>query len=190
VSGESIPAGWYPDPSTPGQERWWDGAAWSEAVRPVQAPPPPAPPPSVGYAPPPPGSGYAPPPPPGSGYPPPPPGPGYPPPPGPGYAPGGFPPPPGPPPLGYGYPQGAGFPVGAPPANYLAGAILVTLFCCLPAGIVAIVKAGQVNGLWQNGDYAGAQAASVAAKKWIWISVALGIVGAVLYVAAFAGSGE
>lgn len=90
--------------------------------------------------------------------------------------------------MGYGYPQGAGFPVGAPPPNYLAGSILATLFCCLPAGIVAIVKSGQVNTLWQNGDYAGAQAASTAAKQWIWISVAVGIVALLLYFGVIASS--
>lgn len=29
-----VPAGWYPD-STPGQERYWDGLAWTEHIRPV-----------------------------------------------------------------------------------------------------------------------------------------------------------
>lgn len=29
-----IGAGWYPD-SQPHQERWWDGQAWTEAVRPA-----------------------------------------------------------------------------------------------------------------------------------------------------------
>ncbi|MGW8063394.1 DUF2510 domain-containing protein [Streptomyces ziwulingensis] len=27
------PPGWYPDPSAPHQERWWDGAAWTEHRR-------------------------------------------------------------------------------------------------------------------------------------------------------------
>lgn len=27
--------GWYPDPHDPNAERWWDGSAWSEHVRPV-----------------------------------------------------------------------------------------------------------------------------------------------------------
>lgn len=28
------PAGWYPDPTVAGQQRWWDGAQWSEHVAP------------------------------------------------------------------------------------------------------------------------------------------------------------
>jgi len=27
------PAGWYDDPTSPGQERWWDGDKWSEQTR-------------------------------------------------------------------------------------------------------------------------------------------------------------
>lgn len=27
-------ANWFPDPTTPGQERYWDGAAWTAHVRP------------------------------------------------------------------------------------------------------------------------------------------------------------
>ena len=37
--------------------------------------------------------------------------------------------------------------------NYLVQAILTTLFCCLPFGIVAIVYAAQVNTKIEAGDY-------------------------------------
>ena len=37
MSGQSTPAGWYPDPQNPGQQRYWDGAAWSEAIQPGAA---------------------------------------------------------------------------------------------------------------------------------------------------------
>jgi uncharacterized membrane protein YvbJ len=66
-----------------------------------------------------------------------------------------------------------------PPAvavqNYLVFAILATVFCCLPAGIPAIVYAAQVNGKLQVGDLAGAQLASNNAKMWCFISAGLGV---------------
>jgi hypothetical protein len=65
--------------------------------------------------------------------------------------------------------------------NYLAFAILVTIFCCLPTGIPAIVFAAQVNGKLQAGDVAGAQAASKNAKMWCWISFGLGLATGLLY---------
>jgi uncharacterized RDD family membrane protein YckC len=39
---QTPPAGWYPDTTTPGQQRYWDGAAWTEHVAPLAptAPPP------------------------------------------------------------------------------------------------------------------------------------------------------
>lgn len=67
--------------------------------------------------------------------------------------------------------------------NYLVQAILVTLFCCLPFGIVAIVFAAQVNGKIQAGDIQGAMAASSSAKMWCWVSFGLGLAVAVLYIA-------
>jgi hypothetical protein len=66
-----------------------------------------------------------------------------------------------------------------PPAaavqNYLVFAILATVFCCLPAGIPAIVYAAQVNAKLQSGDFAGAQLASNNAKMWCLISAGLGL---------------
>lgn len=67
-------------------------------------------------------------------------------------------------------------PAGAParPNNYLVQAILVTLFCCLPLGIVSIVFAAQVNTAYDRGDYAGALNSSKQAKMWTWISFGIG----------------
>ncbi|BBZ55643.1 MULTISPECIES: CD225/dispanin family protein [Mycobacteriaceae] len=105
-------------------------------------------------------------------YPPPPPG-NFPPPP-----PGNFPPPP---PGGY-QPVG-GYPgAGGPPDNNLVWGILVTIFCCLPFGIVSIVKATQVSGLWAQGRPDLAQAAADDAKKWAMWGAIAGAVVAVLYI--------
>lgn len=67
-------------------------------------------------------------------------------------------------------------PRGVSPPNHLVWAILATLFCCLPGGIVAIVYAAQVETKFNAGDLAGAQAASDNAKQWSWISFAVGLV--------------
>ena len=65
--------------------------------------------------------------------------------------------------------------------NYLAQSILVTLFCCLPLGIPAIVYAAQVNSKVQAGDIQGAIAASNKARMWGWISFGLGLFVGVIY---------
>lgn len=67
------------------------------------------------------------------------------------------------------------------PDNYLVYAILTTLFCCLPFGIVGIVKASQVSAKYQAGDYEGAVQASADAKKWSQIALICGIVWVALY---------
>ena len=59
--------------------------------------------------------------------------------------------------------------------NYLVQAILCTLCCCLPFGIVAIVYAAQVNGKVAAGDMAGALATSKNAKTWCWVAFGCGI---------------
>ena len=74
-------------------------------------------------------------------------------------------------------PAGAGAgPAGAPPSNYLVPAILVTLFCCLPAGVVAIINATQVNSKYAAGDIQGAMNASKNAKTWTMIAAGVGVV--------------
>lgn len=61
------------------------------------------------------------------------------------------------------------------PPNYLIQSILVTLCCCLPLGIVAIVYAAQVDSKWNAGDQQGAMTASENAKRWSWIAFGLGL---------------
>jgi len=61
-------------------------------------------------------------------------------------------------------------------------AIITTLLCCLPLGIVSIVYASQVNSKWSMGDYQGAMASAESAKKWWIASMAVGVVVLVLYV--------
>ena len=68
------------------------------------------------------------------------------------------------------------------PDTYMVWAVLVTVFCCLPFGIVSIVKASQVSSLYNQRRYQEAVAASEAAKKWaIWSAIA----GVVLSVIGF-----
>ncbi len=57
----------------------------------------------------------------------------------------------------------------------LVPAILATICCCLPAGIVAIVYAAQVNSKLAAGDYVGARRSSHRAKVWCWVALLLSI---------------
>jgi hypothetical protein len=120
---------------------------------------------------------------------------GYPPPPGYGQAPGygqgyGQPPGYGPGYTPYGSGPGFGAPAGPPPPNYLGWAIASTVLCCIPAGIVAIVYAAQVNGKWTSGDFQGAARASRLARNWFITSIIVGIVAAIAVVAIRAGAGS
>lgn len=73
--------------------------------------------------------------------------------------------------------------------NHLAKAILVTLFCCLPLGIVSIVNAASVNGKLQAGDIEGARIASEKADSWANWSIGLGLlVGFIYLIVILAGS--
>lgn len=82
-------------------------------------------------------------------------------------------------------------PMGPQPPTYLVGAILSTLFCCLPAGIVSIVYAAQVSSKFSSGDYRGAQDASNKARTWMIVSIVAALVLSVLWVLLIAaGSGS
>ena len=76
-------------------------------------------------------------------------------------------------------PPSSGAPASVP--NYLVPAI-ISLFCCLPLGIVGVIFAAQVNGKVAAGDTAGALDASKKAKMFSFIAIGLGLLGIVGYV--------
>lgn len=72
--------------------------------------------------------------------------------------------------------------------TYLPHAIIVTLCCCLPFGIPAIVYAAQVTRKLDAGDVEGAREASRKARMWFWIAFALGAVGLIVQLVMMASS--
>ena len=67
-----------------------------------------------------------------------------------------------------------------PPAYFLP-AILSTVFCCLPAGIIAIIFSSKVSGRYYAGNYEGALKASRMARIWTIVSFSVGItIGSVI----------
>ncbi|RLD89930.1 MAG: CD225/dispanin family protein [Bacteroidetes bacterium] len=64
-----------------------------------------------------------------------------------------------------------------PPQSYLTQAILVTVFCCMPLGIVGIINAAKVESRFYAGDKEGAERASKEAKRWTNIGFWIGISG-------------
>jgi len=58
---------------------------------------------------------------------------------------------------------------------------IVSLLCCWPIGIPAVVFAARVNSKWAQGDAAGAADASKKAKTFAVAALALGVVIGILY---------
>jgi hypothetical protein len=69
-----------------------------------------------------------------------------------------------------------------PPKTWLLESILVTIFCCLPLGIVGIINASKVESKFYAGDVAGANQASADAGKWTKIGFFVGLGITVLYI--------
>lgn len=68
-----------------------------------------------------------------------------------------------------------------PPKSWLLESILVTVFCCLPLGIVGIVNATKVESRFYAGDVTGANQSASEAAKWTKIGFWVGIGVAVCY---------
>lgn len=67
------------------------------------------------------------------------------------------------------------------PPTFMVWAILSTICCCLPAGVVAIIFSSQVSSRYFAHDYEGARRASERTELWIIISIVAGIVVNALY---------
>lgn len=67
------------------------------------------------------------------------------------------------------------------PDNNMLWAILSTLFCCLPLGIVSIINAAKVDGLYKAGDYDGAKEAADNALKYAQYGAVCGLVVVAIY---------
>lgn len=67
------------------------------------------------------------------------------------------------------------------PDNNLVWAILVTALCCMPLGVVAIVKAASVDALWAAGKYDEARKSAQDAGKWAAIGALSGLIAVLCY---------
>lgn len=74
------------------------------------------------------------------------------------------------------------------PNNYMALAIFTTICCCLPLGIVAIVKASKVNEHFALSQYELAQKAADDAKKWCVIGICIGLALQIIYLLVYGAS--
>ncbi len=88
-------------------------------------------------------------------------------------------------------PQASQAPMGAPVngGGILAFAIVTTVLCCPPFGIVAIVFAAQINSKLAMGDYLGAAESARKSKMWSWIGLGCGLVVTILYILMVASVG-
>lgn len=70
----------------------------------------------------------------------------------------------------------------AKPNNYLALSIITTVMCCMPLGIVSIIKSTKVDGLYHEGKYQEAEETSKSAKNWAMAGIISTVVFTVLYI--------
>ena len=89
-------------------------------------------------------------------------------------------------PYGQPYPQpgyGYGVAPGPPPDNHLVWAILSTVLCCLPLGVVSIIKSTQVSTLWAQGQFDQARKSADEARKWaMWSAISTVILYVVIII--------
>jgi hypothetical protein len=70
---------------------------------------------------------------------------------------------------------------GSKPDNYLVFAIITTVLCCLPLGIVSIIHSTKVDNLWNVGQHAEARVAADKAKQFAIYAAIAGVIVIGLY---------
>lgn len=77
------------------------------------------------------------------------------------------------------------YPTPQMPKNHIAFAVLTTLFCCLPFGIISLIYAIQVNISANSGNFEMAEFSSEKALFWgkvaLWCGAALYIVNSLFF---------
>lgn len=73
------------------------------------------------------------------------------------------------------------------PNNNMALAIFTTICCCLPLGIVAIIKANNVDSLYAMKQYDAAIMAANESKKWSYIGIFISIIVWIIYIVFLGG---
>lgn len=68
------------------------------------------------------------------------------------------------------------------PDNNLVWAILTTILCCLPFGVVAIIYSTKVDSAWSAGNYDEAQEAAKKAATFSWISAGCALFFGIAYI--------
>lgn len=59
--------------------------------------------------------------------------------------------------------------------NYVFPAVMVTLCCCMPFGIVAIIFAASALSKQSSGDFLGAREAASKARMFCWLAFIVGV---------------
>lgn len=72
---------------------------------------------------------------------------------------------------------------GRGPSSWLAPAVVTTLCCFSPTGIVAVYYAAQVNAYWLGGQRREAARCARLARRWVWLSVFLWAAGTLVLIA-------
>jgi hypothetical protein len=72
-------------------------------------------------------------------------------------------------------------PIGPQPKSYLVESILVTLFCCLPFGIVGIIYSAMAKSAFDRGDWQIGYANASTARTWTLVGFLCGLVPVLIY---------